>query len=61
MTAATIAASDNRTFPSPADFPESPLSQALRQLALRGLFLPIRAGGRSMSALPLVKREGLWP
>ena len=36
----------------PADFPDSPLSQALRQKLFLGLFLPIQAGGWSASALP---------
>ncbi|MDD2547308.1 MAG: LLM class flavin-dependent oxidoreductase, partial [Burkholderiaceae bacterium] len=39
-------------FPSPADFPESPWAQALRQPLLLGLFLPIQAGGWSASTLP---------
>jgi len=38
--------------PGPADFPDSPLSQALRQPVLLGLFLPIQAGGWSASTLP---------
>ncbi|KAF1042670.1 MAG: Pyrimidine monooxygenase RutA [Herbaspirillum frisingense] len=37
---------------SPADFPDSPLSQVLRQPFLLGLFLPIQDGGWSMSTLP---------
>lgn len=37
---------------SPADFPDSPLSQALRQPFLLGLFLPIQAGGWTPSTLP---------
>ncbi|MBS7544836.1 LLM class flavin-dependent oxidoreductase [Ancylobacter oerskovii] len=37
---------------APADFPDSPLSQALRQPALLGLFLPIHHGGWSNSTLP---------
>lgn len=36
---------------SPADYPESPLSQSLRQPLLLGLFLPIQSGGWSMSTL----------
>jgi FMNH2-dependent dimethyl sulfone monooxygenase len=40
------------SFPSPADYPESPLSAALRQPTLLGLFLPIQAGGWSASTLP---------
>jgi FMNH2-dependent dimethyl sulfone monooxygenase len=41
-----------KRFPSPADFPDSPLSRALRQPVLLGLFLPIQAGGWSSSTLP---------
>ena len=37
---------------SPVDFPASPLSQALEQPTLLGLFLPIQAGGWSASTLP---------
>jgi FMNH2-dependent dimethyl sulfone monooxygenase len=36
----------------PADFADSPLSQALRQPLMLGLFLPIQAGGWSASRLP---------
>jgi dimethylsulfone monooxygenase len=36
----------------PADFPDSPLSQALGQPLMLGLFLPIQAGGWSASSLP---------
>jgi dimethylsulfone monooxygenase len=36
----------------PTDFPDSPLSQALRQPLMLGLFLPIQAGGWSASTLP---------
>ncbi|MEN3288193.1 MAG: dimethylsulfone monooxygenase, partial [Bradyrhizobium sp.] len=39
-------------FASPADWPDSPLSQALAQPLLLGLFLPIQAGGWSASTLP---------
>lgn len=39
-------------FPTPTDFPQSPLSQALQQPVLLGLFLPIQAGGWSASTLP---------
>lgn len=39
-------------FPSPADFPESPLARALRQPVLLGLFLPVQAGGWTDSTLP---------
>lgn len=38
--------------PSPTDHPDSPLSQALQQPILLGLFLPIQAGGWSASTLP---------
>lgn len=38
--------------PAPTDFADSPLSQALRQPVLLGLFLPIQAGGWSASTLP---------
>jgi len=37
---------------SPTDYPQSPLSQALRQPVLLGLFLPIHHGGWSSSNLP---------
>src|ERR1700761_9743927 len=37
---------------SPAEFPDSPLAQALRQPLMLGLFLPIQAGGWSASTLP---------
>ena len=36
----------------PTDFAGSPLSQALRQPLMLGLFLPIQAGGWSASTLP---------
>ncbi|MDU2928523.1 LLM class flavin-dependent oxidoreductase, partial [Bradyrhizobium sp.] len=39
-------------FRGPADWPESPLSRALTQPLLLGLFLPIQAGGWSASTLP---------
>ncbi|GAB1541701.1 hypothetical protein NUACC21_43730 [Scytonema sp. NUACC21] len=39
-------------FAAPTDFPHSPLSQALKQPLLLGLFLPIQAGGWSASTLP---------
>lgn len=39
-------------FPSPIEFPDSPLSKALQQPILLGLFLPIQAGGWSASTLP---------
>ena len=38
--------------PGPLDFPDSPLSRALRQPLLVGLFLPIHHGGWSISTLP---------
>ena len=38
-------------FPAPSDFPDSPVSQALRQPMMLGLFLPIQAGGWSASHL----------
>ncbi len=40
---------------SPTDYPQSPLSQALRQPVLLGLFLPIHHGGWSSSNLPRTK------
>ncbi|AFY32755.1 LLM class flavin-dependent oxidoreductase [Calothrix sp. PCC 7507] len=43
---------DWKHFPSPTDFALSPLSQALKQPVLLGLFLPIQAGGWSGSTLP---------
>ena len=39
-------------FVAPTEFSESPISQALRQPVLLGLFLPIQAGGWSASTLP---------
>ncbi|PPE71103.1 LLM class flavin-dependent oxidoreductase [Caldimonas thermodepolymerans] len=39
-------------FPSPAEFPDSPYAQALKEPLLLGLFLPIQAGGWSASTLP---------
>ncbi|KAF3889574.1 MULTISPECIES: LLM class flavin-dependent oxidoreductase [Nostocales] len=39
-------------FAAPTDYPLSPLSQALQQPVLLGLFLPIQAGGWSASKLP---------
>ncbi|WP_454916449.1 LLM class flavin-dependent oxidoreductase [Xanthobacter sediminis] len=41
-----------RTTISPADYPDSPLAQALKQPLLLGLFLPIQDGGWSPSTLP---------
>ncbi|MBB3428971.1 FMNH2-dependent dimethyl sulfone monooxygenase [Rhizobium sp. BK312] len=38
-------------FAAPTDFPDSPLSQALKQPVLLGLFLPIQAGGWTQSTL----------
>ena len=38
-------------FSGPTDFAESPLSQALKQPVLLGLFLPIQAGGWTQSTL----------
>ncbi|SDD30999.1 LLM class flavin-dependent oxidoreductase [Paraburkholderia lycopersici] len=40
------------SIPSPAEFPDSPLSRSLHQPLLLGLFLPIQSGGWSMSTLP---------
>ncbi|MDO9712878.1 LLM class flavin-dependent oxidoreductase [Paracraurococcus lichenis] len=42
---------------SPSSFPDSPLSRALQQPLLLGLFLPIQAGGWSASRLP---RSTTW-
>ena len=39
-------------FPSPLDFPDSPLSQVVRQPMITGLFLPVSSGGQSPSTLP---------
>ncbi|BAY17850.1 alkanesulfonate monooxygenase [Anabaenopsis circularis NIES-21] len=39
-------------YASPTDYPDSPLSQALQQPVLLGLFLPIHHGGWSSSHLP---------
>jgi FMNH2-dependent dimethyl sulfone monooxygenase len=39
-------------FRSPSDYPDSPLSKALEQPVLLGLFLPVQAGGWSASTLP---------
>lgn len=38
-------------FAAPTDFPDSPLSKALAQPVLLGLFLPIQAGGWTQSTL----------
>ncbi|HXZ10458.1 MAG TPA: LLM class flavin-dependent oxidoreductase [Paraburkholderia sp.] len=40
------------SIPSPASFPDSPLSRAISQPLMLGLFLPIQSGGWSMSTLP---------
>lgn len=37
---------------SPVDFPDSPVTRALKQPLLLGLFLPIQSGGWSPSTLP---------
>jgi FMNH2-dependent dimethyl sulfone monooxygenase len=37
---------------APSSFPESPLSNALRQPMMLGLFLPIQSGGWTASTLP---------
>lgn len=39
-------------FKAPTDYPDSPLSKALEQPVLLGLFLPIQAGGWTNSTLP---------
>ncbi|MER9179267.1 LLM class flavin-dependent oxidoreductase [Mesorhizobium sp. M0482] len=39
-------------FKAPTDYPDSPLSKALQQPVLLGLFLPIQAGGWTNSTLP---------
>ena len=41
----------NHALASPADFADSPLSAALRQPLMLGLFLPIQDGGWSISTL----------
>ena len=41
-----------KRFPSPIDYPDSPLSQVFKEPILLGLFLPIQAGGWSASTLP---------
>jgi len=38
--------------PGPQEFPDSPLSRALRQPLLLGVFLPLQTGGWSQSTLP---------
>ena len=38
--------------PSPLDFPDSPLSRAVKQPMMLGLFLPTQTGGFSQSTLP---------
>ena len=37
---------------APSSFPDSPLSRALRQPMMLGLFLPIQSGGWTASTLP---------
>ena len=44
-------------FQQPTDFPDSPLSRALKQPFLLGLFLPIQDGGWTPSTLP---RSTTW-
>jgi FMNH2-dependent dimethyl sulfone monooxygenase len=44
-------ASTIQRFAAPADFPDSPVAQILRQPMMLGLFLPIQAGGWSASQL----------
>ncbi len=44
--------SETHPCPAPTDFPESPLSRALQQPVLLGVFLPIQAGGWTQSTLP---------
>jgi dimethylsulfone monooxygenase len=41
-----------RPAPSPLSFPESPLSRAVKQPMMLGLFLPTQTGGFSQSTLP---------
>lgn len=41
-----------RTATSPSEFPDSPLSQIIRQPLILGLFLPVQSGGWSASLLP---------
>jgi FMNH2-dependent dimethyl sulfone monooxygenase len=45
-------------FPAPTDHADSPLSRALEQPVLLGLFLPIQAGGWSASTLPRTTHWG---
>ena len=48
---ATFLRASKEAIASPIDYPQSPLSQALRQPVLLGLFLPIHHGGWSSSNL----------
>ena len=41
-----------RTTAAPNEFPDSPLSQIVRQPLILGLFLPVQSGGWSASLLP---------
>ena len=41
-----------RTAAAPDEFPDSPLSQIIRQPLILGLFLPVQSGGWSASLLP---------
>lgn len=41
-----------RTAVAPDEFPDSPLSQVIRQPLILGLFLPVQSGGWSASLLP---------
>jgi alkanesulfonate monooxygenase SsuD/methylene tetrahydromethanopterin reductase-like flavin-dependent oxidoreductase (luciferase family) len=41
-----------RTAAAPTQFPDSPLSQVMRQPLILGLFLPVQSGGWSASLLP---------
>ncbi|MEH2107679.1 LLM class flavin-dependent oxidoreductase [Nostoc sp.] len=49
---ATFLRASKEAIASPTDYPQSPLSQALQQPVLLGLFLPIHHGGWSSSNLP---------
>ncbi|MBD2298046.1 LLM class flavin-dependent oxidoreductase [Nostoc sp. FACHB-190] len=48
----TAVRTEIKAIASPTDYPDSPLSQALKQPVLLGLFLPIHHGGWSSSYLP---------
>jgi FMNH2-dependent dimethyl sulfone monooxygenase len=52
-----LSARPSRSFPSPADYPGSPLARVMQQPSMLGLFLPIHAGGWSASTLP---RTATW-